>query len=704
MSQNNLFAEENLNFSKDGSRAEELNRKKIRRTVKHAFEYVNQLYETVLDERGNLCFATFDGLDFKKLPFLRVERDDFIEEVAPAPLSNQPYRPYVFSNGWRSLKTVRDVYEEVKSFIKQHVDAPEEYITIASLDVVLTYFQEKINTTHYLYLVGDNESGKSQFLFSMALLSYRGFYACDVSAPNLFEFLGTDDNIVVGSIFEDEAENLADDGDRRRLYKTGYKRGAKVPRILLNKERGMRIQRFYNAFSFKASCGEEIPHGRYSKGLMERFLILRMVEGYPEKDTIDDSDLREADRIKSELLALRLFYWATPLPEVDYTVQVGAEKVVLKGRLKELFEGVLRIAKFLDVEDEAKKAIAFFIREKFQEREASLEGLIAKAVYEAVKDRLETPSETLEAEFEEIFQNLADVSDGTIEADKIISNNFNFPITKQLVGRRLSDVFQAETKTVEKKRLRVFKKDVLLRLLRKYHILKLDSDFQEKCDSTVFQQNRLTEKPISAVVRGGEEYGKTEKKGDAGGLPKDGKIYSKMSRNNSSTTPDISKSVYRFQVDSERDRKILPLHSFQNESRHFSKTSNISKDEAISKEEQILKPSKEGLKNAEVVGDALEGYVCVFCGRSADKLVKIKGVQEAVCLTCLLNAYPLDGLIQQAKNLFEQMKIVDTGLAEKISFLERLREVTPFADELYKLLLKKGLFIEVREKWVKSVY
>ncbi|MEM1557872.1 MAG: hypothetical protein QXG12_04705 [Thermoproteota archaeon] len=563
---------------------------------------------------------------------------------------------------------------------------------------VLTYFTEKVNTLHYLALIGDNESGKTQFLFCLTLLAYRGFYGSDINTANLIEFLGCDDGIVRGSIFEDECEDLVQDADKRRLYKCGYKKGAKIPRVLIHKERGLRIQKFYNAYCFKAIAAEELPYGRNAKGVLERFIILKMIEGSPLKDSISDEDLAEADDLRTQLLALRLFYWTSELPKVDLTIQVGSETVVLKGRQKELFECVLRIGALVDALEEAKKAVAFFLKKKVEERQSSLEGIIAKALYELVKERLPNLNEYVEVEFEAIFEKIRELSNGVIDDNKILSDDFDFPISKQLIGRRLSDAFQAEIKNVENKRMRVFKRDVLLKLLRKYRILKLDSDFQEKCDSTLFQQYRFTDLPISAVVRGGEVYGYTEKKGDAGGLPNDGKIYSKMSIDKSSSTPDISKSVYQYQVDSKHDRKILPLHSFQKESRHFSKTSNISKDEAISKEEQISKPPR-APSTLKVLGDPLEGFKCLNCGGQAYKVVEVDGSRKALCLKCIINFLPLDELIRTARRCFEKLSV--EGLALEEDFKRMLETETPLASTLLEYLIKNGKIIRVRDGWLK---
>lgn len=456
--------------------------KKLKRR-QPALLHDNILYETVLDRGGAARFLCFrnGGWELKDHIEVRDETGGRIE-VYPASINEQPYRPYRLFEGWDGEEDPRKLYDDVLSFIRRRVDAPIENIMLMALDVFLTYFQEKVETLHYLYFVGDNESGKTRALQVMSMLAYRGFLATDVSAANLIEFLGDEsDGLVRGSIFEDEAEDIVSDPDKRRLYKHGYKKGGRIPRILLNKERGLRIQRFYNAYCFKAAAAEELPEGKHSRGLLERFIVMKMVRGCPEKDTLDEKDYEEADKLKLRLLKLRLKYFGEPLPEASLklreTIDDNIFEEQLSGRNRELFEGVLRIAAFINALDDAKSVVGYFVGSKIKAMLNSVEGIICRALFNLLKNEDLDDGGWIDFENNKIMEEIARITGGKIlekETSWTVATE-DFKLTAKALASKLRNSFQAET-VVKKQgedtvRVKRIKKKVLRLMLSKYHLV-----------------------------------------------------------------------------------------------------------------------------------------------------------------------------------------------------------------------------------------
>ena len=135
----------------------------------------------------------------------------------------------------------------------------------------------KRNFVLFPILVGDNESGKSVALSLLNWLCYRPMLGVLFPQPT-----STATSMIlmhpVRSL-EDEAQGMQKDSDKSKIYKAGYKKGAVVPRTVMMQNK--RFIKYFRVFCLKACAAEEMPR---VKGLMERFIVISMTEGYPTKD------------------------------------------------------------------------------------------------------------------------------------------------------------------------------------------------------------------------------------------------------------------------------------------------------------------------------------------------------------------------------------------------------------------------------------
>jgi hypothetical protein len=121
------------------------------------------------------------------------------------------------------------LYRKVKAIWSKYIDADDFHISICAADTIFTYYQDKIGLTHYLFFVGNNASGKSNNLTLLHFLAYRNFTSTDMTAANIYQFLGSDQE-GQGTLCEDEADRIDEDRQKMARYKHGYITGFPVAR------------------------------------------------------------------------------------------------------------------------------------------------------------------------------------------------------------------------------------------------------------------------------------------------------------------------------------------------------------------------------------------------------------------------------------------------------------------------------------------
>jgi hypothetical protein len=179
------------------------------------------------------------------------------------------------------IETLDCIYNKVKSVWTKYIDADNFHISICSADTVYTYYQDKIGLTHYLFFVGNNTSGKSNNLRVLQQLAYRNMTSTDITAANIYQFLGSMEE-GQGTICEDEADNIDEDIEKMRIDKNGYTTG--YPVLRTDTSSGRKQQR-YNTFCFKAFAAEKTPDSVRAKGFNQRIVELPCVYGFPQYGT-----------------------------------------------------------------------------------------------------------------------------------------------------------------------------------------------------------------------------------------------------------------------------------------------------------------------------------------------------------------------------------------------------------------------------------
>jgi hypothetical protein len=176
-------------------------------------------------------------------------------------------------------ETLDSLHDKVKSIWKKFLDIDEDFINICTADTIFTHFQDKLGMTHYLWIVGDNNTGKSNVLLVFSYLGYRAIYDTSITPANIYNF-GSQLEEGQCVILEDEVGDIDDQIEKKKMYQVSYRSGTKVTRMYENNNSGnnknkksSRQQSFF-MFCFKMFASEKMPDKIKSKGFLERLIPL----------------------------------------------------------------------------------------------------------------------------------------------------------------------------------------------------------------------------------------------------------------------------------------------------------------------------------------------------------------------------------------------------------------------------------------------
>jgi hypothetical protein len=342
------------------------------------------------------------------------------EDMILRPPTKQEYPPdsaLEYANEDEFMESIRianeddhlyKLYKDVRKFYTRDyfVDTEAKNSTLLALYTITSYFQDKFSTVHYIWLVGDNGSGKNSIVITYSWLGYRVLYATGANGANIREYLGTVQE-GQGTIAEDELDNFDEDSDRRRLYTAGYASGSCVPKIMDGNTKS-REQRYYLPYCQKMCASENLPSMKYAKGMLDRTFPVKCVKGFPLKNakwtkrhTKSPETLRlidEMQKLRKRLLAFRMVHFDDVIDDIA--------GLSISGRALELTEPALQL---------------FHKYKSSPEDEEIFKNEILPTLSEFLKDRLGRRNTSLEAKLYPIITKMVEEQGGTLENDKIFA-------------------------------------------------------------------------------------------------------------------------------------------------------------------------------------------------------------------------------------------------------------------------------------------
>ena len=426
-----------------------------RQIVKDSGVTADGCFEAVYVD-GKPRFLVKNSEAFKIMESLEI--DD--ETIFPKEERHIPYEAYGVFQG--NVPSREDLYWKIRDEYDLFIDVEPIWKDVLTTCTLLTYQQEKLQTVAYLYPYGDNESGKTTILNVMRSLCYRPMFGITIPPADLFGYLEDSDSIPC--ILEDEIQGIDQDTDKIKIYKSGYKAGAVVPRMLLTERE--RIIKYYRTFCFKVCAAEQIPQ---VKGFRERFIEIPMVEGCPRKEWTDitKEDIERFHNLRNMLLKWRMLSRNWELPEIDLPI---------KGRLKELWKPILQIAHGLTAYQNLFKFVDDQRNERLSTRQNTLEGHIVKTVV-GIYNESEKPLDYIP--FQTIWTELGLDLDGKLDDKKphMMDTSEFFQVSKNKIGYRLREVLSGKSKPIREKdsegnnivvKAYVFDPEKLRRIAKKY--------------------------------------------------------------------------------------------------------------------------------------------------------------------------------------------------------------------------------------------
>ncbi|GKS66870.1 hypothetical protein YTPLAS73_04170 [Nitrosarchaeum sp.] len=382
--------------------------------------------------------------------------------IAPIEREDTPYETYEFSKSYLDLlrnnpPTKEKLLEQLETKIKRYIDVNDNNRLVILIDTFLTYCQDQIDTVHYLFIVGDTESGKSTIGHLIKNVGYRVLYQTDLNYAGIYNFYGTREE-ANGTIIEDEAQNLDSNKDKIRLYKNSYTRDSKMA-IVVGKDTGHKRQIYYNTFGFKVFIGENIP---YDKGFRERLVVLRMNTGFPEANI-----KRLTTEEKEDFILLRnslLFYKVSHIRE-----QIPIVKTGLTNRDEELFADFIRVSSGTKYEESARETVKQFIKERHESIHNSFESKLFELIVLPIDEKFLII-------FEDFWNHLTEKQDtikGRLDHGTFFSYDYG-KITRYRISQTLTDKFQAKKEVIHREKKQVtaylFNPKILIKLVEKYNI------------------------------------------------------------------------------------------------------------------------------------------------------------------------------------------------------------------------------------------
>ncbi len=347
--------------------------------------------------------------------------------VRPLKREEMGYIPFEFTSAeieeWKSVVFDREqLLDDILEVVQQYLDVSFQEQILFTGDILLTYCLDWTSTTHFLFFVGDRGSGKTNATRIVSELGYRCMSTAQMSPANIYNFLSTDEE-GCGTICEDEADDIDNNTEKLRIYKSSYAKGQKIPKMDMY---GKKVQLYYNTYCMVFFSGEGLPK---NQALRERIVAVYMIKGNPKDNIKRPKDLKWKEEHIAPLRKKLLMWKLQNIGKKFSTIDSG-----LTGRDQELFEDFLSVFAGTKHESDARDVVNHYVNKRQQAIADSLEGIIFR-ILEPLLD------ENRKIEFQRLYDILT-------TSDEL--SEYQYKINRNVVSKILLEKFQAVNKPIIK--------------------------------------------------------------------------------------------------------------------------------------------------------------------------------------------------------------------------------------------------------------
>jgi len=271
-----------------------------------------------------------------------------------------------FASGAEDYESPRELFDEIKAYIKKYMILDDEFYDIAALYAMMTWVYDRFHALPYLRVIGNYGTGKSRFVEVIGTISHRALMAgSSITPAALYRTV----DLIRGTLAYDEADLRFSDmsADIVKVLNGGHRKGSPVIRM---EGEGMNMKpRPFNVFGPKI-LGSREPFSDLA--LESRCLTQRL---FPMKRVnvpvhIPELFNDEAALLRNKLLKFRFEHFInikddeTSLGDLEFP------------RLRQTVLAITSLAKYVD-ESMLPALLVYLVRYEEQLRKAESTDLVA---------------------------------------------------------------------------------------------------------------------------------------------------------------------------------------------------------------------------------------------------------------------------------------------------------------------------------------
>jgi hypothetical protein len=324
-----------------------------------------------------------------------------------------------------SFNNEADLLKEIRNFIHEFVQIPEEFEKIASYYVLLSWVYDEFLELPYLRVIGDYGSGKSRFLKTIGSICYRPIFANgSASVSALFRII----NDIQGTLILDEADWKFSDTTSEiiKILNSGFSKG--IP-VLRSESKGSNAKSF-DPRPFDVFCPKIIATRRpFADEALESRCLTTAMEALTREDiphNIGENFEIKALEIRNMLLSFRF-------EKIKKGIQPRSlPKIKIEPRLRQIISPLYSIVDSLEAQQEILEFIEKRQKAITEDRFGSFEGEILRSYAQLFEEGNNEP----------LIQEITDA----------YNNEFGskYPIKAKKVGNIFKQILHLKTKKIAK--------------------------------------------------------------------------------------------------------------------------------------------------------------------------------------------------------------------------------------------------------------